>query len=196
MMPDTSIAQQATAQAQPPQAGQVKPSNAARIKQDFAQYISKASTIINSPQTRSATLETLKGPDPAKQIANTTVLVMQQIDSLSRKSGIEILDTIKVIGAHVIVEQLYQLANAAGLYKLPEEYRMFALSIAVQNYIKAESKTGRINLKQLSVQIQRDMRSMSPEQRKMISKSMQNIPQTAKKYNKDLRAGKFANGGA
>jgi hypothetical protein len=183
-------------QPQPQQAQpQVKPSQASRVKQDFAQFVSKASTMINSPQTRQQTLAMLRGSDPARQIARGTVVILQQIDTLSRKSGIEILYTVKVVGAYVIVEQLYQLAAVAGFYKLEEAYRMLALSIAVQDYIKAETQAGRINAKQLAVQVQRDMRAMPPEQRKMLTKSMQASPQVAKRYNKEVREGKFANGG-
>ena len=177
-----------------PLASMAKPSNAAHIREDFVQYVAKACGLVNSKATRAQMLEGLKGPDPAKQIARATDVIMARMDTAARQAGVEVLDTIKIVATYNIVENLYGLAEAAGLYKLEQDYRTLAMGIAIQDYINAEVKAGRVNKKALAVQFARDMRAMTPQQKKQVADATSKMPLIAKRYHKDLRAGKFQGG--
>lgn len=169
----------------------LKASNAQSVKEDFQQYVLQASRLINSPQTRAQVLGMLKGQDPVNKIAATTVMVMQRLDESLRKMGVEMQDAIKAIGAYAIVDQLTKLGEAAGLFKLDDDFQTLALSIATQNYINAEVKAGHINRQQLSVTIQADMRQMPQKMRDTVSKTMTRLPMIAKRYQKEVRDGRL-----
>ena len=185
---------QQTAPAAPGPQAKLNASSPDKLKQDFAQYVSKATTMINSPQTRAQTLTMLKGSDPCKQVSQAAVIVMQQVDALSRRANIEVRDDIKFVATYVIIEQLAQMASAAGLYKLDKDYCLLAMSMAVQNYIKAEVAAHRVDAKQVAVQMQIAQREMPPEQKKAMADATRRMPEIAKRYQKDLRAGKFRGG--
>lgn len=150
---------------------------------DVKQYMDKAAMILHDPKTRVTVLQTLKRPDPVKQIAAITVSIMQKLDEMLRQSGIELRDSLKAIGAFVIVADVATFGVEGGAFeKLDKDYVQLAFSIAIQDYVKAEAKAGRINPKALHVAMQADIRRMNPRQRKEIENSMRNLPQIARRY--------------
>lgn len=170
-----------------PVSPKTKPSQA-DYKGDYERYVSRATILIHSPETRESVLGLLGGKDPVQRVANATVMVMQRIDSASRTSGIEVQDTVKMFAAHEIVKLVIELGEAAGKFKLDESLVELALSVSVQDYIKAEITARRINPQQLKVKMDADIRKLPPEERKEIQKSLQRVQQTARKYSGSMEA--------
>lgn len=155
----------------------------ADVREDYKKYVAKGMTLMYSPQTRESILNLLKGDDPVQRVADAVVMIMQRIDTATRKANIEVKDSIKVLAAHEFVNQVVEYGNTAGIFKLNKELAELALSVTVQDYVKSETQAGRINPKNLQVAIQADMRKMPPKERKEALASSSRIQQTARKYN-------------
>ena len=153
------------------------------MKGDYERYTNRAITLIHSPETSDAVLQTLQGPDPVQKVADGVVMVMQRIDAAARDKGVEVQDSVKIFGAHEIVNLVVELGEAAGVLKLEDDLRELALSVAVQDYVKGEVAARRIDPKKLQVAVDADIRKMPPKDRKEIQASQLRIQQTARKYN-------------
>ena len=153
------------------------------IKADYAKYCALATRIIHTEGPREQILSSLKGNDPVKKLADVTVIILQKMDQVLRDSGQELQDSIKIFGAHAVVDEIADLGEAAGIAKYSEDWRLLALSGACQDYIKAEVAAGRINAQRLNVEIQAGLRQMPPKQRKDILDGMKRVEQIARKYN-------------
>lgn len=166
-----------------------QPSKASQIKEDFKKYVSMAIDLIHAEGTSPATIGMLKGPDPVQQVASTTVTIMQRLDTQTRESNVELQDVVKIYAAHEIVKLLAELAEAAKLYKLDDDYQLLALATATQDYVKAEAAAGHINPKALSVQMQAGIRQLPEKERKDVLAGTQNVQKIAQRYQKALKAG-------
>lgn len=160
----------------------IQPSKA-DIKQDLEKYVNKAMILIHAPETRDAVLKSLGGEDPVQRLASTAVMIMQKIDSAGRDAGIEVQDSVKVIGAHQIVDMINEVATAAGLFNLNQDLSHLALSVTVQDYVKAEVAAKRIDSQKLKVAMERDLRTLPPKIRKEAQQSPARLQQIARKYN-------------
>lgn len=154
-----------------------------KFKDELDKYNAKATVLVHSKETRKAVLSMLKGKDPVQRVANATVTVMQRIDDAARKSGVEVQDTVKIFGAHEIVEMIIEFGSAAKIFTMDKDLAELALSVSVQDYINSEVKAGRIHAQKLNVALQADIRKLPPKTRKEMQMSQTRIAQTAKKYN-------------
>jgi hypothetical protein len=179
------------------------------LQRDFTRYVAKATKVIFSPETRDQVLEMLKtGVDPVQSTANVAVMVMQRVDSAIRSAGQELQDSVRIFAGHEVIKSIAEYAEAAKLFKLNEELQLLATSVAAQDYIKAETKAGRINPKALQVQIQADLRKLPPKERTEILAGAKKTQDIAKRYNQgkgsistavgqpDKKKGMIAAGGA
>lgn len=155
----------------------------AHYQEDFVRYVSKATQLIHSPQTRDNILSMLNNNNPVQRVADATVMVMQRIDEAARASGTEVEDTVKCFAAHDIVNMIVEFGEAARKFTLDSDLVMLALSLASQDYIKHEIEAGRINPQKLKVMMDADMRKLPPKERKEIQLSQDRIAATARKYN-------------
>lgn len=153
------------------------------FKTDYAQYVAKAIKLIHSPDTREAVLSLLNNNDPVSKVAKAAVVVMQKLDAASRASGMEIGDSVKVLGAAEIVKLIVEFGNAARKFQLDEELVDLALSVAVQDYVKQEMAAGRLDGKKLKVAMEADIRKLPPAKRKEVQQAQYRIAQIARKYN-------------
>ena len=160
----------------------LQPSNPAKMKEDATVYVDKATILIHSQGPRQEFMNMLKAPDPVKAVSGATVIVMQRLDTAMREAGVELDDVVKVVCARYIVSEFVELAAAAKLFNMDTDHAGLALSMAVQNYIKAEAAAGRINMKQLQVQVQIEMRQMDPKTRKEVMAGMAKVQQTGRAY--------------
>ena len=159
----------------------ISPSQA-DFKKDLEQYVSKATILVHSPETTASVQQILTNDDPVQRVSDASVMVMQAIDSSSRKAGIEIQDSVKVVGCKEIVELVIELGEAASKFKLTPELHELALSVTVQDYVKSEMDAGRIHGQKLKVALDAEIRQMPPKYRKEAQQSMQRIPMIARKY--------------
>ena len=153
------------------------------FKNEYTQYVTKATVLIHAPETRDSILNMIGGADPVQSIANASVMVMQRLDLAARNAGIELQDTVRIFGANQVVHMIAEVGDAAGKFKLPERLLELALSVATQDYVKGEIAAHRIDPKKLGIALQNDMRQLPPNQRKQIQLSQIRIKETAMKYN-------------
>lgn len=161
----------------------IKPSGS-NFKDEFAQYVARATALIHSEQGREAYINVLRGTDPVQKVANVTILVMQRVDSVARSKNIEIQDSVRVLAAKAIVDMVIELGEAAKCFPpMDDDMKEFALSVAVQDYVNAEIKAGRMHRQKVAIAIQKDIRQLPPKIRKEMQQSMARIQTTARKYN-------------
>jgi hypothetical protein len=153
---------------------------------DLQMYIAKGLELMSSQQTRESMLVVLKGIGPGKpveKLANALVVLLQKLDASARKTGVEVLDSVKVIGAHELIQDLAKTAAAANIFTLDDDHIELAYSVAVQDYVKAEVKAGRINPGKLMAQMQSSVRKMPPKEKQEMAMALKRIQATAAKYN-------------
>lgn len=159
------------------------PSPTDNAKNDYAQYLSKGMEILHSRETRGAIISLLSGnKTPVQRVANAAVVVLQKVDGAARSKGLEIQDATKLFAAYEIVKQICEIADAARLFTLDDQHQNLALSVAVQDYVRAEIAAGRIDPARLNAQITQGMRKLTPEQRSEVDSSIKTIQQTGAKY--------------
>jgi len=161
----------------------LKPTIQADVNKDLAQYVAKATTLLHAPETRDAVISMLDNNDQVQKIANVTVFVMQKVDAAARTKGLEIQDSVRVFAAGDIVTQIAEIGNAAKKFSIDKDLVQLALSVAVQDYVNAEVKAGRIDRKKLQVAIEADLRKMPPQKRKEIQQQIQQTQEIARRYN-------------
>jgi hypothetical protein len=160
----------------------IKPSGA-NYKDDYARYLSKAVDIIHDPKTQPEILKMLSSKDSVQSVANVAVMIMQRIDAAARQSGIEIQDSVKALASAQIVNVVVETGIAAKKFTMDKELIELAISAAVQDYVKGEIASGRMNAKKVQIALQRDMRTMPPKLRKETMETMKRIQHTGRKYN-------------
>lgn len=154
------------------------------LRKDFMKYTAMATKLVFSPETRGAIMGVLKtDQDPVRKVANTTVMVMQRLDGVLRKEGLEIVDTVKIFAGHEVIKMVSEYAEAGKLFRLNDDLQLLASSLAAQDYVNAEAKAGRINKKILATQIQADMRKMPEKDRKGVMQGTKRVAEIARKYN-------------
>lgn len=160
----------------------IKPSQA-NLKDDYAQYINRASQLIYAPQMRDAIIKMLQSGRPVEQVAAATVMVMQRIDAAARTTGNEIQDAVRIAAANEIVGLIIEIGEVAKILdKLDADLKELALSATVQKYIDEEIRSGRMNRQKVAIAIQRDIRNMPPKARRAMLDSMKRVQQTGRKY--------------
>jgi len=160
------------------------------IAGDVGKYVNKATMLIHSKETSDAVLQSLAGKDPVKSVASLTVMVMQRLDSVAREAGVETKDSVKVIGAHAIVEMLCELGTVANKFKITEEYKQLAFSVALQDYFKSEIQSGRIDPVKFKESLNSYLKDKPPSFLKEIQGVAAKIPALAQKYNQGNAAPK------
>lgn len=154
------------------------------IKSDLQKYVNKATLFIHAPENTPNIVKMLSGDNPVQKVASASVFVMQMVDKNSRESGIEVQDTVKVFGAHEIVNLIAELGETARkIPKLDQKLGELTLSVAVQDYVKSEVAAGRINPQKLKVAMDADIRKLPPKTRKEIQDAHIRIQQTSRQYN-------------
>jgi hypothetical protein len=152
---------------------------------DLQMYIAKGLELMSSKQTAQSMLVILKGIGPGKpveKLANALVVLLQKLDAGARQTGVEVLDSVKVIGANDLIRELAKTAAAANIFHLDENHIELAYSVAVQDYVKSEVKAGRVNPGKLLATMQERVKKMPPKEKQEMAMALKRIQATAANY--------------
>lgn len=124
-----------------------------KVQQPSAQvneYVSNGMQVIHSPETRDNIVSQLKtGDDPAMALAQTTVNVLNQLDTTSTQAGADVTPETVLQGASPIMEQIMEIGEASGVIQLSEDQVKQAAGMAVSLYIKKGMETGKITMENM-----------------------------------------------
>lgn len=125
---------------QAPENGQVSDQD----KADFQQFIAQGMKVLHAPETRDAMLKRLTQGNPIQAIAEVTLTIVQKLEGAAQVS-----DIVKLDGANVIMREVAELAEAAGVKKLTDEEKSTAFSLALEMYVMQGVKSGKMNPEEL-----------------------------------------------
>lgn len=162
---------------------QIQPSTGG-LKEDMQQWMAKAMQIVHSKDTRGKIMMMLQSSakDPVQAVANVTTSVMQQVDMITRRAGIEVDDGVKFAGAHELIGQVEEIARMGRLFSLDQRHQELALSVAVQDYVKGEIAAKRIDPYKLQAKIKAGVQAMSPKDKIVMEQSVKRLADTSKSY--------------
>lgn len=142
-------------------------------------YKDNATKIVFSEDSQAAVLQQLQsGGNPADSISNTAFVLHKRLEGSMAEQGEKMTEVTLALGAAHLVSELVVLAEAAGLYTIPNEDRLEAYKLSVSKYFEAGLKDGSID----PVELQKSIEPlMSREQREYGMQQMesQQISKTA-----------------
>lgn len=149
------------------------------IKNDYRTIVAKGMKLIHKKEARENMLKALSVNNPVESVANVTQHVIARIDKALRSAGRKVSDEVKALAANNIMGQILEVGEASGVVQLDENEKELAFSMAINKYLNAEIKAGRIDPKMLSEETGRSVANMSTEQRSQIDEQLQRINGTA-----------------
>lgn len=113
-------------------------------KADFQQFIAQGMKVLHAPETRDTMLKRLTQGNPIQAIAEVTLTIVQKLEGAAQVS-----DIVKLDGANVIMREVAELAEAAGVKPLSDEEKSTAFSLALEMYVMQGVKSGKMNPEEL-----------------------------------------------
>lgn len=145
------------------------------MKKEHDIYLAEGRKIING-KDRDRITQMLQGKNKVKLVAKVIVWVMQKLDNVARKEGIEVDDGVKATVAQTLFEEIIEVWRI----EMTDDQKELCFSVIVQDYVKGEVAAGRIDPDKLKAQTERAVREMPPEQQQKVKESLARIQQTAK----------------
>lgn len=127
--------------AQPPQQ---TPQASDKDKADFQQFVAQGMKLLHAPETRDGMLNRLKQGNPIQAIAEVTLTIVDKLESVAQVS-----DIVKLDGANVLMREVAELAEAAGVKSLTDEEKAQAFSLALEMYVMKGMKNGTMKPEEL-----------------------------------------------
>lgn len=168
--------------APPPQEQGPEAQNAdpAKVQADAHKLVTRGLELLHSKQTRDKIIQSLKdSTDPVQGVADQAKAIIQRADSMTRTDGIEISPISKITGGKDLVDEIAELAEAAGLGPMDEDDRELSHSVSMQDYIKEEIAAGRIDPAELQAGVAESMGGLDKEGMEAANQQMLKLNKTA-----------------
>lgn len=129
--------------AAPPQIpGQTAQPNA---QQAFDKFVMNGLKILHTPEVADGVIQRVQSnPDKIEAIGISALDVAQRLETSASQSGFQTTANTVLHGLNVIVGEVINIAEAAGLPPLEDEQKFQAFSWAISNYISNGVKAGKI----------------------------------------------------
>jgi len=160
-------------------------------KRQLTQYVVKGMQLLHSGETGGDIVEVLKGtPNKSQAVAEVTTSVLQRLDTAAREAGDDVHDMIKLEGAVDLLQQVIEIGEVSGATKkfTPEETQA-AIALTVQEYLRGEIASGRVNKDELAKQITGGISQMSPEDQEELNKETLRINDTVSESQQPAQGG-------
>lgn len=177
-----TVSGQAPVMAPVGQAGPEQGETPEKFKAQAHQLVTRGIELLHAPQTRDDIVAALKNsPNPVEGIANQAKAIIQKVDSISRKEGIELDLQAEMFGGKDLVAEIAEIAEAATGIVIDEDDRQLAFSVSVQNYLKEEIAAGRVDPEELKAGAQQALSQMPKEGQEAANNEMLKIDATAER---------------
>lgn len=134
-----------------------------KIQEQLEKFVVKGTRLLHDPKTRPQILQMLQSKEPIEATADATIMIVQRLDNMSRKAGIEIEDTVRALGGSALLDQVVEIGETAGIFKMTPEQKQLALSYGVQQYMNGEIQAGRVDPQKLAGDLTQAVKQMPPE---------------------------------
>lgn len=146
------------------------------LKEEIERFVVKGSKLIHSPDTRDEVVSMLQVKEPIEAVVDVTVGIVQRIDQLSRNEEIELNDVTRAIGGSKIADEVIEVGEASGIFKLDDNQRQLVYAAGTQKYIQGEIEAGRMDPEKLKQSLTKAAQSLPPE---MIAQLDQQLDQAS-----------------
>jgi len=140
-----------------------------KLQEAAKMYLANGLRLIHSEEISDGIIKKLQTvDDPIPQIADSTLDIVNRIESGASGKGVSLPPEYLAQVANVLMGEIISIAEIAGAEPLSEEERYKAFSLAVSKYLSNAVKTGRISPDQLQQMKQQAMQS--PQGQEIVNK--------------------------
>lgn len=140
----------------------------------FDKYVVNALNILHDEKVTPGIVQRMQSGDPVDAIGDVAVDIANRLDATAAEQGFEMTANTIINGMNVMVGELCEIAEAAGLEKLSDEQKYQAYSYALSRYLDEAVKMGKITPEELQ-QLRQGMEQQ--EQAEMQGQPMEQAPQ-------------------
>lgn len=144
----------------------------------FDQYVINALNIIHEKKVTKGIIQRVKDDDPVNAIGDIAVDIAERIDSSADEKKVSLKANTIINGLNVIVGELAELAEAAGIEPLDDEEKYQAYSYALSRYLADAVDRGKITpqgLQQMQQMIEQEDQAQQSQQQ--VPAQPQQVPQ-------------------
>jgi hypothetical protein len=145
------------------------------LKEDFRMFRAKAMKLAHSKGHADKIMQALAQGNKIQSLATVTFTIADRVSTAMRKSGNETPDQIIAVATLDVMGQMIELAEESGVQTYTPEEKQAAFSEVVNMYFQKEMKEGRVDKEELAMQLGRDVKAMSPEEREMVNAQLEAI---------------------
>ena len=139
--------------------GQVPP----EIQNQFDMFVINGMEIIHDPKVTDGILNRLqKGGDPIRGIAEATVDIVNRLSESATENGIQMANEVLVHGSNVLMGEIMNITEVAGMEPLTEEQKTQSFQLATSLYLDNAVKSGKMTPEQME-QLSQQTQQAQPE---------------------------------
>lgn len=145
----------------------------------FDQYVINALNVIHDEKVTPGLVERMKAGDPVNAIGDIAVDIAERLDATAEEKQYELKANTIMNGLNVIVGELSELAEAAGIEPLDPEEKYQAYSYALSRYLSDAVEQGKISpqdLQQMKQMLEAEEQGQKPQQ-PISQPQQQSMPQ-------------------
>ena len=133
------------------------------IQEQFDIFVVNGMEIINDQKVSEDILNRIsQSGDPIRGIAEATVDIVNRLIDSAQENGIKLSNETMVHGSNVLMGEIINMAETAGMQKLTEEQRTQSFQLATSLYLDGAVKSGKMTPEQLA-QLSEESKQAQPE---------------------------------
>ena len=147
-----------------------------KMQKQFDMFVINGLNIIHDDEMAQSILsKVMNQGDPIGAIAELTVNIVLRIIESAEQKGLKLAKDIIVHGGNILMGEIINLAESAGMQKLTQEERLACWQMAVSMFIDTSVKSGKMSKEQLihEAHVAKD----TPEGQKIIAAADKGMPE-------------------
>jgi hypothetical protein len=129
----------------------------------------------------------LRRMDKIEGPAEVTTGVMRKVIGAIQKSNANVPPAVMTAVGAQTLESVYEIREAVTDEEVTPKEKQTAFSIVIQKTLDAEIRAGNVDKEELAMDLGRQVKEMTPEQRKYIDGQLKDINQTAVEHTMEKR---------
>lgn len=160
----------------------------------FDQYVINALNIIHDEKVTPGLIQRMQAGDPVNAIGDIAVDIAERLDATAEEKQFELKANTIINGLNVVVGELSELAEAAGIEPLDPEEKYQAYSYALGRYLEDAVEQGKISPEELQqmrqmMEAEDQAEQGQPPQQPMPQGQQQPVPQGQPRQQSGILAG-------
>lgn len=153
------------------QGGDVPP----EMQEQFDIFVANGMNIIHDEKVSNDLLNRILKGNPVQAIAEATVDMVTRLSDSAAENNMALTNETLVHGSNILMGEIINMAEAAGMQKLTEEQRTQSYQLATSMFLDNSVKSGKITQEQL-VQLGEETKKANPEAGQMPAEGQAGPP--------------------